>query len=60
MNIIISQALHSSSNHQVNSTSNEQYRYELISPNESNIIIFVRQSGEYWRKYIESNAGPAN
>lgn len=36
----------------------EQNRYELISPNDSNIIIFDKQSGEYWRKFIETNEGP--
>ncbi|WP_232696108.1 hypothetical protein [Brevibacillus daliensis] len=55
----ISQSLRST-NQQVNSTSNEQFRYEFISPNESNIIIFDKQTGEYWRKYIESNQGPTN
>ncbi|MEB2298736.1 hypothetical protein LAV72_03735 [Lysinibacillus xylanilyticus] len=38
----------------------EQFRYELISPNDSNIIIFDKQSGEYWRKYIEPNEGPTD
>ncbi|WP_342541623.1 hypothetical protein MHH33_09810 [Paenisporosarcina sp. FSL H8-0542] len=36
----------------------EQNRYELISPNDSNIIIFDKQSGDYWRKFIETNEGP--
>lgn len=36
----------------------EPYRYELLSPNENNLIIFDKQSGEYWRKFIESDGGP--
>ncbi|WP_341320984.1 hypothetical protein NSQ62_15220 [Solibacillus sp. FSL H8-0523] len=53
----ISQSLKSKS---VNKTSNEQFRYELISPNDSNIIIFDKKNGEYWRKYIEPNEGPTD
>ena len=45
---------------QVNTTQEEQFRYELISPNDSNIIIFDKQSGEYWRKFIETNEGPTD
>jgi hypothetical protein len=41
-------------------TQEEQVRYELISPNDSNIIIFDKQSGEYWRKFIEPNEGPTD
>lgn len=53
----ISQSLKSE---QVDVTQEVQFRYELISPNESNLIIFDRQSGEYWRKYIEPNEGPTD
>lgn len=53
----ISQSLKSKS---VNKTDNEQFRYELISPNDSNIIIFDKKNGEYWRKYIEPNEGPTD
>ena len=53
----ISQSLKSE---QVNKTQEEQFRYELISPNDSNIIIFDKQSGEYWRKFIEPNEGPTD
>ncbi|MFJ7646914.1 hypothetical protein ACIQ1H_05165 [Lysinibacillus sp. NPDC097279] len=52
---LISQSLKSE---QVNKTEHELFRYELISPNDSNIIIFDKQSGEYWRKFIEPNEGP--
>ncbi len=45
---------------QVDKTKKEEFRYELISPNDSNIIIFDKQSGEYWRKYIEPNEGPTD
>ena len=33
-------------------------RYQMISPNENNIIIFDSKTGDYWRKFIESNEGP--
>lgn len=36
------------------------YRYELISPNDSNILIFDSMTGEYWRKYIDPNSGPTD
>jgi len=39
---------------------NKETRYEFISPNESNIIIFDKQSGTYWRKFIEPNSGPTD
>lgn len=35
-----------------------EYRYEMISANDTNIIIFDKQTGRYWRKFIEPNAGP--
>ena len=33
-------------------------RYELIVVNENNIIYFDKVSGDYWRKFIESDEGP--
>ena len=33
-------------------------RYEMISANDSNIIIFDKETGRYWRKFIELNEGP--
>jgi hypothetical protein len=33
-------------------------RYEMITANKNNIIIFDKQSGEYWRKFIPDNEGP--
>lgn len=38
----------------------DRNRYQMISVNENNIIIFDRQTGEYWRKYVPSNEGPTN
>ena len=53
----ISSAIRDSSSNS-NNTEDEQNRYEMISPNESNIIIFDKQSGDYWRKFIETGEGP--
>ena len=36
----------------------EENRYEFISANDTNIIIFDRKTGRYWRKFIEEGAGP--
>lgn len=41
-------------------SNNNDYRYEMISANENNIIIFDKKSGEYWNKFLPSNEGPAN
>jgi hypothetical protein len=56
----ISQSLNSTQDKQANVQQKEQFRYEFIGANEGNIIIFDKQSGEYWRKYIESNEGPTD
>jgi hypothetical protein len=32
--------------------------YEMIAINKNNIIIFDKQSGEYWRKFISDSEGP--
>jgi len=40
-------------------TTNE-YKYEMIPVNENNVIIFNKETGEYWRKFLPSNEGPAN
>ena len=37
---------------------NKDNRYQMISPNENNIIIFDSKTGDYWRKFIETNEGP--
>lgn len=42
------------------SVSKEDYRYDLISANENNIIIFDKETGEYWNKFIPSNEGPTD
>ncbi|MBP2028952.1 hypothetical protein J2Z35_002790 [Acetoanaerobium pronyense] len=36
----------------------KDYRYEMVSANETNIIIFDKETGRYWRKFIEPNGGP--
>ena len=54
---LISNSL-SSNQGKVVRTQEEQFRYEFLTPNESNIIIFDKQTGEYWRKFIDSNEGP--
>lgn len=41
-------------------TKDIENRYHMVTPNESNIIIFDSKTGDYWRKYIESNEGPTN
>ena len=45
---------------QVDETTEVEFRYELISANDTNLIIFDKQSGEYWRKFIEPNEGPTD
>ncbi|HSQ88879.1 hypothetical protein [Romboutsia sp.] len=42
----------------VKETSKVNNRYEIIAPNENNIIVFDNEKGIYWRKFIESNEGP--
>lgn len=37
-----------------------QNDWELIVVNENNIILFNNESGEYWRKFIESGEGPTD
>lgn len=39
---------------------NKDNRYQMISPNENNIIIFDSKTGDYWRKFIETNEGPTD
>lgn len=53
----ISQSLQSK---QEDAAKEAQFRYKLISANESNLIIFDKKSGEYWRKFIDPNAGPTD
>lgn len=45
---------------QVEEQTEAPLRYELISVNDNNIIIFDKQNGEYWRKFIESDEGPTD
>ncbi len=39
---------------------NKENRYQMISPNETNIIIFDSKTGDYWRKFIEPDEGPTD
>ena len=41
-------------------TQQEQFRYKFVSANETNIIIFDKHTGNYWRKFIPPNEGPTN
>jgi hypothetical protein len=43
---------------EANETTTE--RYEMITANKNNIIIFDKQSGEYWRKFIPDSEGPTD
>ncbi|MGM0846605.1 MAG: hypothetical protein ACQEUT_16645 [Bacillota bacterium] len=54
---IISSAIRDSSSN--GPKSEEEYRYEFISANEQNVIIFDKETGDHWRKFIEPNEGPA-
>ncbi|WP_419883166.1 hypothetical protein ACN6MY_05985 [Peribacillus sp. B-H-3] len=56
----ISQSLKTQQNKQNIVTQEDKQRYELITPNESNIILFDKKSGEYWRRFIEKDGGPTN
>lgn len=38
----------------------ETNRYQMISANDNNVLLLDTKTGEYWRKYIESNSGPIN
>ncbi|ANU28564.1 hypothetical protein [Planococcus versutus] len=37
---------------------NAEHRYELIPANENNLIIFDKESGQYWNKFISVDEGP--
>ena len=43
---------------QVVVTKEAQSRYELITRDDSTLIIFDKQNGEYWRKSINPDEGP--
>lgn len=36
-----------------------QNRYQIISPNENNMILLDTETGECWRKFVPSNEGPS-
>jgi hypothetical protein len=33
-------------------------RYEFVRANDNNVIIFDKQTGQYWRKFITNSEGP--
>ena len=35
----------------------QSHRYDIVSPNETNLIILDRQTGEYYRKFIDPTEG---
>lgn len=41
-------------------STNNEHRYELIPANENNLIIFDKESGQYWNKFISVDEGPTN
>ena len=43
----------------IQSTKVNEERYELVSHGE-NLIVFDRQTGEYWVKYMATNQGPSD
>ncbi|WP_025786208.1 hypothetical protein [Sporosarcina sp. D27] len=43
--------------HSLDNAKTIKYRYELISANERNIIIFDKKTGRYWQKLIEESDG---
>lgn len=45
---------------EVSLSAEEQYRYEFISANEHNVIIFDKKTGNHWRKFMSSNEGPTD
>ncbi|WP_205690215.1 hypothetical protein [Chengkuizengella sediminis] len=57
---LISQSLHSNQEEKVGITQEQSLKYELIPVNDNNIIIFDKESGELWRKFIASNEGPTD
>ncbi|PGM55516.1 hypothetical protein [Bacillus sp. AFS053548] len=40
------------------SKNSNEYKYEMIPVNENNVIIFNKETGEYWRKFLPNNEGP--
>ncbi|WP_129692045.1 hypothetical protein [Gottfriedia acidiceleris] len=37
-----------------------EYKYEMIRANDDNVIIFNKETGEYWRKFLPNNEGPTD
>lgn len=40
--------------------SSHEGRYEFIRANDNNVIIFDKETGEYWRKFIPISEGPTD
>ncbi|PEJ57780.1 hypothetical protein CN692_11875 [Bacillus sp. AFS002410] len=38
----------------------KEYKFEMIPVNDNNVIIFNKETGEYWRKFLPNNEGPTN
>lgn len=45
--------------HSLDNAKTGNYRYEFVSANERNIIIFDKKTGSYWQKLIEQSDGTA-
>ncbi|MDW0109754.1 hypothetical protein [Sporosarcina aquimarina] len=43
--------------HSLDNKKKVKYRYEFISVNERNVIIFDKKTGSYWQKLIEESDG---
>jgi hypothetical protein len=54
----LSQNISSPDNEDYINNLTELYRYQMVPVNDSNIIIFDRKTGKYWRKFVPPNEGP--
>ncbi|MCA0970234.1 hypothetical protein LCM20_06515 [Halobacillus litoralis] len=60
---IVASALNQTEEHNAEVSGNqsemqESYRYEMFSANDSNLIVFDKETGMYYRKYIPNTEGP--
>lgn len=58
--IVVTSPLGTNKSDQISERQTSEYRYELIPANDNNIIIFDKQTGDYWQKFIENNGGPTH
>ncbi|MGG2027956.1 hypothetical protein AB1282_19845 [Gottfriedia sp. S16(2024)] len=49
-----------SDNTKENPVKTNEYKYEMIQANDNNVIIFNKETGEYWRKFLPNNEGPTD